>query len=325
MDSAAVSGDGARMQSRGVALVLIALGTAGFIACGSRTGLPFDEAALDPDVGSDARRLPDGAIADSIDDIPMLDASKRDANRMDCVDAGQTQIYVVTDTNDLLSFYPPTGVFKRIGVLACPTGGGFTPFSMAVDRKGVAFVLFEDQQRIRGELFRVSTATGACIPTSYVSGQHAFNSFGMGFSTNAGGPAETLFLANQDSVLGSLNTTTFNLTSIATFTPAITLAELTGTGDGRLFAFYSPAANVGDSFVGEIDKTTAAVIATNHISLALGRGWAFGFWGGDFYLFTAPSGSSIVTRYRPSDQSLTPVGAYPGVIVGAGVSTCAPQ
>ena len=163
------------------------------------------------------------------------------------------------------------------------------------------------------------------MPTSYVSGQHGFNYFGMGFSTNAGGPAETLFLANQDAVLGSLNTTSFNLTSIATLTPAVTLAELTGTGDGRLFAFYSPAANAGDSFVGEVDKTTAAIIATNHVNLPLGRGWAFGFWGGDFYLFTAPSGSSIVTRYRPSDQSLTPVGAYPGVIVGAGVSTCAPQ
>ena len=63
-----------------------------------------------------------------------------------------------------------------------------------------------------------------------------------------------------------------------------------------------------------------------------GRGWAFAFWGGDFYLFTCPfSGptqsctSSRVTRFRPGDKSITQVGSYRGIIVGAGVSTCAPQ
>jgi hypothetical protein len=59
-----------------------------------------------------------------------------------------------------------------------------------------------------------------------------------------------------------------------------------------------------------------------------GTGWAFGFWGGDFYTFTAPDGTtSVITRYRPSDQSIVVVGMAPfGVqLVGAGVSTCAPQ
>ena len=56
-----------------------------------------------------------------------------------------------------------------------------------------------------------------------------------------------------------------------------------------------------------------------------GQGWAFAFWGGDFYMFHAPNGNSIVTRYRPSDDSLTQVATLPSIIVGAGVSTCAPQ
>jgi hypothetical protein len=46
-------------------------------------------------------------------------------------------------------------------------------------------------------------------------------------------------------------------------------------------------------------------------------------------LFTAPPStapSSIVTRYRPSDGSIVQVATAPGLtIVGAGVSTCAPQ
>ncbi|MGH7281076.1 MAG: hypothetical protein ACRELY_06100, partial [Polyangiaceae bacterium] len=53
-------------------------------------------------------------------------------------------------------------------------------------------------------------------------------------------------------------------------------------------------------------------------------GWAFGFWGGDFYTFTG-GGPSTVTRFRPSDKSIVQVATYPSEIVGAGVSTCAPQ
>jgi hypothetical protein len=49
----------------------------------------------------------------------------------------------------------------------------------------------------------------------------------------------------------------------------------------------------------------------------------------DFYTFTAPQGrstSSVVTRYRPSDGTIVQVASTPGLtIMGAGVSTCAPE
>lgn len=54
-------------------------------------------------------------------------------------------------------------------------------------------------------------------------------------------------------------------------------------------------------------------------------GYAFAIWGGDFYLFTAPFDGTIVTRFRASDGSIVQVATSPQVIVGAGVSTCAPQ
>jgi hypothetical protein len=80
----------------------------------------------------------------------------------------------------------------------------------------------------------------------------------------------------------------------------------------------------------EIDKDTAAVTTLAPLpGIVFGGGWAFAFWGGDFYTFTAPGGtnsSSIVNRYRPSDGSIVQVATTPGLtIVGAGVSTCAPQ
>ena len=58
-----------------------------------------------------------------------------------------------------------------------------------------------------------------------------------------------------------------------------------------------------------------------------GNYYAFAFWGGDFFTFTAstnpPPGSTIVTRFRPSDGTVVPVASTPDFIVGAGVSTCA--
>jgi hypothetical protein len=321
------------MRSRQAAVVAMALGTAGFIACGARTGLPFDEAlqATADDSGMPDAQLPSDADASDEDALPPLDATRRDASRMDCLDAGDTQIYLVgADTNELLAFYPPQGTFKRIGVIACPTQPSIPakrPFSMAVDRKGVAYVLFDDLH-----IYRVSTATAACVATPFRVSQLGFNTFGMGFSTNMAGPSETLFVAADDnnmarnSRLGSIDTTTFNLTSVGPFRPSIARAELTGTGDGRLFAFYTQSFGANDSFVGEIDKATAAVIAADRLSVNQGMGYAFAFWGGDFYLFTGQTTtSSNVTRFRPSDKSTTVLGAYPALIVGAGVSTCAPQ
>jgi hypothetical protein len=55
-------------------------------------------------------------------------------------------------------------------------------------------------------------------------------------------------------------------------------------------------------------------------------GWAFAFWGGDFYTFTAPGDTStVVQRFRPSDGTVVQVASLSLVVVGAGVSTCAPQ
>src|SRR5690606_8537571 len=100
--------------------------------------------------------------------------------------------------------------------------------------------------------------------------------------------------------------------------------ELTGTGDGRLFAFAgSPAKLI------EYDKDTAEVVATEQLNMSLTNAFAFGFYGGDFYLFTEANGNpgvSKVTHYDYDDtKALTQVVAQAPIrIVGAGVSTCVP-
>lgn len=306
-------------------------------ACGTRTGLFVDDMpGLDDtddvdgsaDGSADARRDAPGLVDAEPDVLPLIDAAPRDANRTDCPDAEATRIYLISATYDLYSYAPESNDTRLIGRIACPTGDSSTPFSMAVDRKGVAYVVFDD-----GRLYRVSTLTAACIATSFVPNQQGFSTFGMGFATNTVGPTESLYIAGTGRTLdtegfGRIDTTSFALTAIASgFTPPIRGAELTGTGDGRLFGFYakSNAATEPPMFIGEISTTTAAIIAETPLpGVTRGQGWAFAFWGGDFYTFTAPGGSTVVQRYRPSDGSITQVGSVPTRIVGAGVSTCAP-
>ncbi len=325
----------------------LALGGFGaVIACGARTPLfvledgPVDAAVVDshitlPVVDStvpvDTSPPPMDA---SFDVLPPIDVTPLpDVFVNDCPDAGATLVYVVGESNVLYSFYPPTAAFTQLGILACPTtlpspqGGPATPFSMAVDKKGTAFVVFDS-----GELFQVSTRTAACVSTPYAPNQDGITTFGMGFVGSPSGTGDTLYVAPDPmSTLATIDTTSFVLSIVAPFGPEmVTEAELSGTGDGRLFAFYAATdPNSGmSSAVAQIDPTNATVVANNVLSsLPQGDGWAFAFWGGSFYLFTAPmgAGGTQVTQFNPADLSQNTVGSVPDIIVGAGVSTCAPM
>jgi hypothetical protein len=266
----------------------------------------------------------DAAVIEE-DGLPPIDVQPPPPH--DCPDAGSTLIYVITENNTLYSFDPPTAAFSTvIGNIACPSSS--SPFSMAVARNGIAYIIFYD-----GELFEIDTQakTLPCRPTGFVSGQGGFAPrFGMGFSRDPVGSGETLYVASGSSgmtggppQLARIDTKTFQLAFIGNFTPSIDDAELTGTGAGGLFGFYATTAG---SSIAQIDKANAQVTGYAPLpSVDQGAGWAFAYWGGDFYTFTAPGGGTVVTRYRPSDQSVVPVASISDVVVGAGVSTCAPR
>jgi len=329
-------------------LLIFLFAFSAFAACGARTGLltpteagaPADTGADVADVTVDVPEEPDASVeADAAQEPEAIEedvAPFPDGPNI-CPDAGSTLVYLITQQNVLMSFDPPTLSFRMIGTINCPDPLGGTPFSMAVSRSGVAYVVFTS-----GNLFRVSTLTAACVATAFVPGATAFpQTFGMGFSADAldagtdGG--ETLYVAGDPSLMGtlepaslaSIDTSTFALHVVGLFTPTILEPELTGTGAGNLYGFWAPSQTT-DTAIVQIDKPTAQVTPVVTLpGVTFGTGWAFAFWGGDFYLFTAPGGtgsSSIVTRYRPSDGSITQVATAPSVtIVGAGVSTCAPQ
>ena len=345
--------------------------------CGSRTGLlvPDEPRSEPPEAGMDAgdATVPKDAGMDAPADVApdrfvdaRLDATEEDVTvdavadvivdvlppvdvrhtmPVDCQEAGAaaTLIYLITQESDLWSFFPPTLAFNRIGRINCPAKTvGATPFSMAVDHTGIAYVVYND-----GELFRVRTANAACQATPFRANQEGFPStFGMGYSQNPTGVGETLYIASDEdagtlSRLAYIDTNAFALHAIGSFPPKVVSAELTGTGAGDLFAFYALTANNGGpapppSAIAQVDKANGNIIGQNLLpTLGQGCAWAFAFWGGDFYTFTSPGvagacpstpSPSVVSRINATDGTV--VSPYTNLgeqIVGAGVSTCAPQ
>jgi hypothetical protein len=301
-------------RSSGAAARLAALFA--IAACGSSSASGFETPAGGTGFG-------DGGSSGTIGKLPAADGG---LDQGGCSDAAKL-VYVVSDSNDLFSFTPNTTTFTKIGKLDCPSNGA-TPNSMAVDRAGSAWVNFTD-----GALFKVSTADASCQATTYTRGQGGIVKFGMAFATNsATSKEETLYVVGlqgggSGKGLAKIDLTTMALTTLGDFSGTLTGlgAELTGTGDGRLFGFFTTQPN---ATLAQIDKATGATSGESKLDgVNTGNAWAFSFWGGDFWFYTSPSTApSTVTRKQTStDGSISVARADAGFrIVGAGVSTCAP-
>lgn len=286
------------------------------LACGARTELYVP---LHKDAGPDAFKKLEAGPDVIEEQFPPLDATKPDVYHLDC--PAETFVYVVSTDDSLMRFDPPSASFSTIAKLVCPASGSH-PFSMAVDRKGVAYVEYDN-----GMLFAVSTQTGACSPTVYIPDQlPPFGNFGMGYATIGDGPDEELFVAaDTPGTLGKIDTiNAYQMLPVAVINPEIEFAELTGTGGGKLYAYYAFGYE-GGSYVAELDKSSGAILGQDFLpDVNRGTGWAFAFWGGDFWLFTTPDGQATV-KYDPATKTSQVVAHYSAAIVGAGVSTCAPQ
>jgi hypothetical protein len=297
------------------------------LACGARSGLLApEETEAGPDAHHDAHHDVEAeADAAEEDAVPPIDATLPDVPIItDCPDAASTLIYVIGSKNELFSFYPPTLTFTSIGTVACKAGGA-SPFSMAVNRLGIAYSVFTD-----GHLFQISTANAACQSTTYVPSQLGWTNFGMGYSTEPDG-GDALFVIEVDfntpsKGLGVIDTTAFTLSQVGTFSPDLTPeCELTGTGDGRLFALCLPKSGTG-STLAQIDPVTAKIVGEDPLKTGGPQeALAFAFWGGTFWIFTSPNNTTTVTEYDPIAKTETVRTTLGAQIVGAGVSTCAPQ
>lgn len=287
----------------------------------------------------------DGTVGDFVEMCEFESCSNGNCGGDDCA-AGADIIYTVDDKNNFYSFDPrllPADAFSQIGVLNCPAGAPYpefdplgttaTPFSMSVDRNATAWVLYSS-----GDIFHVSTSDASCQATSFQKGQSGFELFGMGFVSNSPGSSEeTLFISGGDAGsqtgggnLGAINPGTMGVTSIAALPGGAEYSpELTGTGEAGLFGYYP---GMSSSYVSQIDKTNATNTMTWNLPALQDqvRGWAFAHWGGEYYIFITTQDFllneySRVLKLDPVSGNVTTALDNTGkVIVGAGVSTCAP-
>lgn len=230
------------------------------------------------DSGSDAGQ--DSAIA--------LDASDA-SNSCGCSKGLHNQaIIVLSDASELYSYDPVQNQFDKITDLEC--AGQSQPYSMAVDARGHAWVLFASSQDFR--TVDVNAPNG-CENPGYTPGQAGFGLFGMAFSTTSEtSTCEQIFALSYSGsgpfgegpgigMLGKLEPETLELQKIADID--FDGGELAGTGNGRLFAF----AGMNPAKLVEYDKTNGSVIATTPlIGFSKTTASAFAFFAGDIYFFT---------------------------------------
>jgi hypothetical protein len=244
-------------------------------------------------------------------------------------------IFLFSTAAELWKFKPEFNSFTKIGDVACP--GLFSTFSLAVDRQGFAWV-----QYFGGELRKIPVSNpAACENPGFVANQAGVGNFGMAFVSNsAGDPCDRIY-GNTYSGLGGytegpdvgdvvkIDPDTLQLTKFGKSN--FDGAEVTGTGDGRMFVF----GGANPSKLVQFDKATGAKLLTFPLNgLEINNGaFAFAFFAGDFYFFTSADfdGLTEVTHldFDDSDgdgmkQLTKVVDAAPITVVGAGVSTCAP-
>ena len=232
-----------------------------------------------------------------------------------------TLVYVIDDQGVLHSFDPGSLTFETIGTVDCGSGP-VQAESLAIDRGATAWVLDTS-----GNLYTVSTKTAKCKTTTFTPVEGYTTGTGMAFSSDvANGVEDTLWVCGTD--LAKIDRAAMTLKPVAALggsVPAGTQCELTGTILAQLYGFFDmPPASFG-----LINKADASVPALTPLTgLNAGDDFAFSFWSGRFYFYTAePSTStstSNVTVYDPTTGSTTVVLSQIGFrIVGAGASTCA--
>lgn len=311
------------------------------LACSGAGGGGFDGTA-EPDAGTTPGSEPGGETPGSpgADDSGafegVFDAGNPVVDETATTCAEATEFVYLIDRDNRMFKYDPTvqspAALTLIGTMGCQVGG--SPNSMAVGRDGFAYVLYGEHGLLGNYncfgVHKVDIKTAACAgPTPFQCGSAGFKKFGMGFATDlASGDTDSLYLSNAESpALGRVNMGNGSVLAVGALPGG---AEFTGNAKGELWGFFpdqSPPA------VLQLDKNTGAPLSTIPLAgLPNGTSYgayafAFANWGGSFYIFYYVDGLDDSTNVwkLDADGTLVKLIANVGpVIVGAGVSTCAP-
>lgn len=273
-------------------------------------------------------------------DEPKFDLGSRpkgsdpdNKDKCDC-EKGADLIFLLAKSGNVWRFDPaakPDEAFEDLGNPGCDIPVGRHPFSMGVDRLANGWMTI----RSSGTLYKFNTAKpNSCEKVSHTPGTDGFTLFGMAFVEHPNdGVCDQLYMHSFDGKqtsegpdagkLGVMDPDTLKIKTIGPIN--FNGGELTGTGDGRLFAFAGKPGRLleYDAKTGKVEKEIDLG------GLELSSSFAFAFWGGDFYFFTdslgtIPIKSKVTKLDYTGDGSVSTFGKAPIRVVGAGVSVCAP-
>jgi hypothetical protein len=222
--------------------------------------------------------------------------------------AHNDRIFVLSDEGEIWTYDPLGNAFARISSPPCTKNK--TPFSMAVDPVGRAWVLLADDRDIQ----RITLDDPpVCEDPGYTPDSGGFGLFGMTFASASGtNQCVTLYLHSYSGSgpfgegpgVGALGAADPNLlvpSEIAKLD--FNGGELAGTGDGRLFAF----AGANPAKLIEYDKSDGAVVELTRLSdFWKTNASAFAFFAGDIYFFTEARGEgcdACLGQSCPSEQA----------------------
>lgn len=199
---------------------------------------------------------------------------------------GNDLIYLLSDDDEIYTYDPLGDVFEYVTDVICP--GEQKPFSLAVDRTGLAWIQYASE-----DVYTFDPMAPAPCEFAGVVGGQAFGLFGMSFAPEDNFDlCDRLFLHSYSGegpfsegpgagALGVFDPMTMELASLGPVD--YDGGELAGTGEGRLFAF----AGVNPAKLIEYDKDTAMPISTLPLAgLSKTRASAMAFHSGDAYFFT---------------------------------------
>jgi len=232
----------------------------------------------------------DGGVGFPDTGMPDEDAGDDDAGIAACsctVGSHNDLVYLMSDTGELWSWDPTMPA--DFAFVAGPVCLGMRPYSMAVDASGIAHIVFAGSLAI---LTIDVNDPGSCEDSGYVRTNPDFGLFGMSFASNSTTDiCADLYVHTYDGdgpfeegpgfgKLGVIDAETMELTEIAEID--YDGGELTGTGDGRLFAF----AGADPVKLVEYDRSTGAVLETIPLTgVRKTNASAMAFHSGDIYIF----------------------------------------
>ncbi len=273
--------------------------------------------------------------------LPVLDVGGNTTPPDGCASSAASFMYLLssepeggTPSSDLYRLRPSDLELELIAALDCE--GAHSAMALTIDRTGMLWAMTVDDDGYR-KIHTIDPVTGACSPTDFddpIEELVFVNTLAF-VADEPGGETESLYLGanlgasfdpNIPLSLERVELTTMDIDLVGTADLApnggYQIADLSGTGDSRLFGFFAgnPAVIV------EFNNDDGSFIEVNPLDFGVGSPWAFAQWAGRLWLFSsAGDPGSDIRAWDPVSKTVETL--HPGIgvaVVGAAVSTCAP-